>query len=219
MNWDWDPHHWKRSTKLLLGIATVWPVVYMFLFFLIIVSLMFLLPFEENRSGRNSENIDLIQLNRKIQNSELKQLTVKPREIVSIDRVGDREYHTEVNNESTRAEILREAREVDANGQPRVPRIEEETGQPAVSPAFPIGIVIFFGAHMITILLIMALMPLYIILAVKSDRIDQTMRIVWVVLICMVGMFAMPVYWYLCIWREPPVSLASGTAADSSSTA
>jgi len=48
------------------------------------------------------------------------------------------------------------------------------------------------------------LMPLYIILAVKNEYIDQTMKIMWAVLICMVGIFAMPVYWYLYIWRNQP---------------
>ena len=62
--------------------------------------------------------------------------------------------------------------------------------------------VIFFGAHMLTILLMMALLPVYIILAVKDERHDQTMRIVWVVLFCTVNMFAMPVYWYLYVWRK-----------------
>jgi hypothetical protein len=50
----------------------------------------------------------------------------------------------------------------------------------------------------------MGLIPFYIVLVVKSDRLDETMRIVWVVLICMLGMFAMPVYWYLYVWRNGP---------------
>jgi len=214
LHWNWDPNHWKRSTKVLLGIATIWPVIYMALFFLTIFSLFLLLPFGEARSNPRSENIDLIQLDRKIRNGELKQLIVKPDEIVTMDRVGNREYHTEVRNESTRAEILREAREVDGSCQPRVANIEEETGRPT-SPFFPIGIVALFGAHLFTIFLIMGLMPFYIILAVKSDRVDQTMKIIWAVLICMVGMFAMPVFWYLYVWREPPVSPVGGSAAQS----
>lgn len=206
MNWNWDSHRWKRSTKVLLGIATVWPIIYMVLFFLAIFSFILFIP-SEGRSNRDSEDIDLIQLERKIQNGELKQLTVRPREFIGFDRVANREYHTEVTNESTRSEVLSKAQEHDANGQPRVARIEEET-DPPVSPAFPIGIVALFGAHMLTILLMIGLMPLYVILAVKNDRLDQTMRIIWVVLFCMLGFFAMPVYWYQYIWRKPPVSLA-----------
>jgi len=61
---------------------------------------------------------------------------------------------------------------------------------------------LLFGAHFLTIILMMGLMPLYVILAVKDERHDQTMRIIWVVLMCMVGMFAMPIYWFLYVWRE-----------------
>jgi hypothetical protein len=175
---------------------------------------MLLLPFAQDRSTGNCGDLDLIQLTHKIQNGELKQLTIRRDEIVAKARVGNCEYKTSVTNGSTRAEILREARELDATGQPRVARVEEETSQP-VSPMLPIGFVALFAAHMLTILLIMGLMPLYIILAVKSDRFDQTTRIIWVVLLCMLGMLAMAVYWYLYIWREPPVSLAGGSLAQS----
>ena len=163
---------------------------------------MLLIPFAENRSGRrNCGDLDLIQLDRKIKSGEVAQLTVTSTDVVATDRTGKCEYHTYVSNESSREEILRGAREVDVNGKQRIPRIEENTSQPALSPLFPIGFVVLFGAHMITILLTIVLMPLYIIVAVKNDRLDQTMRIIWVVLICMMGMFAMPVYWYLYIWR------------------
>jgi hypothetical protein len=66
--------------------------------------------------------------------------------------------------------------------------------------------------------LIMGLMPLYIILAVKSDRLDQNTRIVWVVLLCMMGMFAMPIYWYLYIWSKPRVSPSGGVAQSTADT-
>lgn len=71
-----------------------------------------------------------------------------------------------------------------------------------MSPIFPIGIGLFFLCHMLTILLMIVLMPLYIILAVKDERHDQTTRIIWVVLLATMGMFANPVYWYLYIWRK-----------------
>ena len=209
MNWNWEPSRWKRSTKVLLGLATVWPPVYMLLFVLTIFSFMMLVPFAE-RSNQRFEDIDLIQLDRKIMNGELKQLTIKPSEIIAFDRT-DREYHVWVSNKSTREEILREARELDSRGRQRVDKIDEESAGASVSPLFPIGIVVLFCAHMITILLTMGLMPLYIILTVKSERHDQTARIIWVVLICMLGMFAMPIYWYLYVWRDaPPPATVTG---------
>jgi Ca2+/Na+ antiporter len=204
---NWDSPRWKTSTKVLLGIATVWPIIYMALFFLAIFSFVLFIP-SEGRLHPDSQDIDLIQLERKIQNGELKQLSVRPREFVAVDRVSNGEYHTAVTNESTRSEVLSKAREHDANGQPRVARIEEES-DPPTSVGFPIGIVALFGAHILTIFLMMGLMPLYVILAVKNDRLDGNMKIIWVVLFCMLGFFAMPVYWYLSIWRKPPVSLAA----------
>jgi hypothetical protein len=207
LKWNWDPEHWKGSTKVLLGLVTIWPVIYIGLFFVAILSMFVFLPFEADRSKRSCGDLDLIQLDRKIKNGELKQLTIKPDEVTAMDHAGKCEYHTYVSNESTREEILRDAREFDANGAQRVAKIDEQTSEPGFSPVFPIGIIALFGAHFFTILLSLGLMPLYIVLVVKSDRHDQTMRIIWVVLLCMMGMLAMPVYWYLYIWRDaPPVS-------------
>lgn len=213
MKWNWDPEHWKGSTKVLLGLATIWPVIYIGLFFVAILSMFVFLPFEADRSKRSCGDLDLIQLDRKIKNGELRQLTIKHDEVTAMDRAGQCEYHTHVSNESTREEILRDAREFDANGAQRVAKIDEQTSEPAVSPVFPIGIIALFGAHFFTILLSLGLMPLYIVLVVKSDRHDQTMRIIWVVLLCMMGMFAMPVYWYLYVWREPAGAGASTSAS------
>jgi len=63
--------------------------------------------------------------------------------------------------------------------------------------------------HLGTILLMMAQMPFYIVLAVKNDRLDQTKKIIWVVLFAVVAMFATPVYWYLHIWRAPKTNVDS----------
>ncbi len=183
--------------------ATVWPPIYMVLFFLTIFSFVLLIPFEDRGANRNSKDIDLIQLDRKIRNGEIKELTITATEVIAVDRVNNVKYRTYVASESTKEEIIKEAQEQDANGRTRVDKIEENDSQLPAGP-FAIGFAGLFAAHLITIFLIMGLMPLYIILVVKSNRLDQTMRIVWVVLICMLGMFAMPVYWYLYVWRNGP---------------
>ena len=168
------------------------------------------LPFAENRSGRRCGDIDLLQLDQKIKDGEIEQLTVRPSNIVARDRAENCEFEIFVSNRSTREQILNDARKI-VNDHPRVEITKEETSQRTVPPLFPIGIIILFSAHIVTMFLIMGLMPGYIILAVKSDLLDQTTRIIWVVLICMLGMFAMPVYWYLYIWRAAPTS--TGTTA------
>lgn len=203
MNWSWETHRWKKSAKIGLGLATIWPAIYMVLFFLIIFSIVGLTLLAEDRSGRKAEDIDLLQLERKIKDGDLKQLTLTRDNIVALDR-SDREYHTSITTESTRQEILREAREVGANGLQRVDKVNENTSVSSSDRFFIFGFVGLFAAHFLTILLMIGLMPLYIVLAVKNVYIDQTMKIMWAVLICMVGTFAMPVYWYLYIWRNQP---------------
>lgn len=116
----------KRSTKILLGIVTIWPAAYMFLFFVGIVSLMFLLP-------------------------------------------------------------------SDAGSTPSQPG----------SQLITIGFFSLFAVHILTIFASMGLMAFYIVRVFKTP-LDEAMKIMWTVLICMFGIFAMPVFWFLYIWREPP---------------
>lgn len=205
-----SPTAMKKSTKTLLGLATIWPVVYMLLFFLTVFSVLIFFSSAAGRSRSNSESIDLIQLEQKIKNGELKNLRIRGSEITAIDRLNDQEYNVQVTNDRTKAEIIRQAREIDANGKQRVDKIEEETGS-TTPTLFPIGFIALFIVHMFTILLILALMAFYIVQVVRTDQLDQTMKILWTILICMVAMGAMPVYWYLYIWHEPTNAAPAAT--------
>ena len=202
MNWNWEAHRWKKSKKLLLAFATVWPPIYMVLFMLTIFSFILLIPSTERGASRNAKEIDLIQLDRKIRNSEIRELTIADSDVIAVDR-DNITYRTSVTSESTKEEIKNEGRELGANGRPRVDKVDEAVSQTPL-PFIGIGFAGLVAAHMLTILLMLGLMPFYIVLVVKNARLDETMRIVWVVLICMLGMFAMPVYWYLNIWRDAP---------------
>lgn len=206
MTWNWDPSQWKRSTKVLLGIATLWPLVYMFLFMASIFSMFLFLPFAATQSKQTCGKLDVLQLDRKIKDGQIKQLNIRRYEIIAKERIGTCEYETSVSEDSTREQLISDAREI-VNGQPRVEVIDENTSEPDEPPIFvPLGFGMLMVAHLLTMLMMMGLMPLYIILAVKNERLDQTMRIVWVVLACTVGMFADVVYWYLHIWRAAPKS-------------
>jgi hypothetical protein len=206
MTWNWEPRSWRKSAKVALGIVTIWPIVYIGLFVFSMFSIILLLPSTEKLSNRNCGNVDLLQLDRKIKNGEIKQLTVRPREIAALDRVGDCEFTIAVTNESTRQEILTEARKI-VDGRQRVEKIEEDATDRDELPAFAVvGFVGLMVVHMFSVLLMVGLMPLYIILAVKNEGLDQTMRIVWVVLLATIGMFVNPVYWYLYVWRKPPAA-------------
>jgi hypothetical protein len=159
--------------------------------------------------GRQAEpgrkRLDLIQLEKKIQAGEIRELQITSDEIQSIDRDG-LSFYTDISNASTRDEIIRQSRETGLDGRARVDKIDENTSRPRVSPALPLAFFVLFLCHMLTILLMFVLMPLYIILPLKNQRLDQNMRIVWVVLACTMGMFSDPVYWYNHVWRTPPGS-------------
>ena len=122
MSWNWEADRWKKSKKLLLAFATVWPPIYMVLFMLTIFSFVLLIPSAERGTSRNAKDIDLIQLDRKIRNSEIKELTIADSEVIAVDR-DNITYRTYVSSESTKEEIKNEARELDANGRPRVDKV------------------------------------------------------------------------------------------------
>jgi hypothetical protein len=121
----------KKSRKVLLGIATIWPVIYMCLFVASIFSLILL-------SGLNDGGPPI--------------------------------------------------------GGPQAPG----------SMLFPLGFIGFFAVHMVTILGTLALTVFYIIRVIKTERLNQNMKIMWMLLLFFVGMVAQPVFWYLYIWRDPP---------------
>ena len=203
MRSSWDPRLWKKSTKLLLGFATVWPHVYLLIFFGGAVAITFLLA--PNREPGFCGDTGVVQLEQKIRNGELRELVVRPTEIRARNRSGTCEYRVVVRDEYERREILRKAREVGANGEPLVPQISTED-KPPVSPLAVAGFVAVFAVHMLTIVLLFLLVTIYIILVVRNEQFDQTTKIAWIVSFCLVTMIAFPVYWYLYVWREPAVA-------------
>jgi hypothetical protein len=207
LNWNWEPRTWKTSIKLLLGLVTIWPILYIGLFIVLIFGGFFFSVLMSEQAERPRSRLDLIQLERKIQNSEIVELKISATEIEAIDRNG-RHFVTDVSNESTRAEIIRLAREFDSNHNPRVSKIDENSSEPPINRALPFGFAVFMVMHLTTIMLTFVLMPLYIIMAVKDASHDQTMRIVWIVLMATTGILVMPVYWYLYVWRKPTSAAA-----------
>lgn len=214
MNWNWNPRSWRTITRLLLGLITIWPIIYIGLFVGLIFSGVVFGALLSRHTQPHGTELDLIQLEKKIQNGEIRELQITSTEIIAIDR-NDRSFETYVRNESTREEIIRQAQQLDSDHRPQVERIDENSSRSGAGERLiPIGFLLFFLVHLLTILLMFLLMPLYIILAVQDERHDQTTRIIWVVLFATVGIFANPVYWYLYVWRKPkaavePLSSAS----------
>lgn len=69
-----------------------------------------------------------------------------------------------------------------------------------------------FAIHLLTILWIWALLAFYMVNVFKNHRVDQDKKVLWAVVLFMGNVFAMPVYWYLYIWREGGVSTATSNA-------
>jgi cell division protease FtsH len=116
------------------------------IFWLLIIAGALLIYKLVNPGSKNTENIDLTALYQKIDNNELKQLTVKQTETVAIDKNSGREYHIQLTNETAKNDLLKEAKEV-VNGKSRVDKVEEESGNSYLWPAlyYLLPFVLIFG--------------------------------------------------------------------------
>lgn len=68
----------------------------------------------------------------------------------------------------------------------------------------PAAFQLLFLLHFLTILWIFGLLAFYITYLFKSDRVAQDKKALWAVVLFFGNMIAMPVFWYLYVWREPP---------------
>ncbi|REJ76431.1 MAG: hypothetical protein DWQ47_12570 [Acidobacteria bacterium] len=67
---------------------------------------------------------------------------------------------------------------------------------------FGVGALLFVLIHALTIFLIIALQVFYIVNVFKNENVKKEHQVVWVIALFFGGLFAMPIYWYLNIWRE-----------------
>ena len=117
------------------------------IFWLLIIAGALLIYKLVNPSSKNTTNIDLTQLEHKIQNKELAQLTVKTSETVAVEKNTGKNFVVQLSNEHTKAEILKEARENGADGKPRVDKVDEEGSSSLWWPAlyYLLPFVLIFG--------------------------------------------------------------------------
>ena len=73
-----------------------------------------------------------------------------------------------------------------------------------------------FPLHLLTMLCTMVLTVIYMVNVFKNDRVVGDRKVLWAVVIFMGGIIAMPIYWYLYIWREPPTSGATRSTSTAS---
>src|SRR6266851_3830586 len=97
------------------------------IFWLLIIAGALLIYKLVNPGSKNTQNIDLTALYQKIDNNELKQLTVRQTETIAIDRNSGVEYHVQLTNETAKNDLIKEAKET-VNGKPRVDKVDDESG-------------------------------------------------------------------------------------------
>jgi hypothetical protein len=89
-----------------------------------------------------------------------------------------------------------------------------ESHDHTVSKGVPTYFTVMMTLHVFTILLSLALAVFYIAHAVKNPKVKQDNRIIWVLVLLMGGIVAMPIYWYIHIWKEPAVTSESAQSTD-----
>ena len=74
---------------------------------------------------------------------------------------------------------------------------------------------LIMALHLFTMIWIFTLLIIYIVNVFTNDRVEKDKKALWAVAIFLGGMLAMPVYWYLYIWRKPRDTNTSTTPSTS----
>ena len=81
--------------------------------------------------------------------------------------------------------------------------------------ADPVSFRIIFLVHLLTMLWILALTVFYIVNVFRNERVDKDKKVLWAVVLFMGNIIAMPIYWYLYIWKEPAMRLSGPASLNS----
>jgi len=79
----------------------------------------------------------------------------------------------------------------------------------------PVSFMVVFLLHLLTILWIMALTVFYIVNVFRNERVDKDKKVLWAVVLFMGNLIAMPIYWYLYIWKQPAMTRPGPAALNS----
>lgn len=69
---------------------------------------------------------------------------------------------------------------------------------------------VLFIMHFAIILLMFGLLAFYMFYLFKTERVPQDKKVLWAVLLFMGNFIAMPIFWYIYIWREPVSDTTGG---------
>lgn len=76
------------------------------------------------------------------------------------------------------------------------------TGESGLNVLLP-----FFVVHIGTMLWNIGLLIFYIVHLFKNDRIENSMKALWAIVLFFGSLIAMPIYWYLYIWSPETRSM------------
>jgi energy-coupling factor transporter transmembrane protein EcfT len=77
-------------------------------------------------------------------------------------------------------------------------------GEASPEPGPPALLLLIFPLHMLAMMLVFGLTIFYIINVFRNERVEKDKKALWAVVIFLGNMIAMPIYWYLYIWKETP---------------
>lgn len=69
---------------------------------------------------------------------------------------------------------------------------------------FSVAFATIFVLHLFTMLIITALTVYYIVNVFRNDRVEKDKKALWAVVLFMGNIIAMPIYWYIYIWKAAP---------------
>jgi hypothetical protein len=82
----------------------------------------------------------------------------------------------------------------------------------------PLWFLTAFLLHFCVMLLIFALTVFYIVDVFQSNRVSADKKALWAVVLFLGNIFAMPVYWYLYLWRPLSVRKSDAQASPQSAS-
>lgn len=69
------------------------------------------------------------------------------------------------------------------------------------------GFAVLFILHFATMVLVLGLMAFYIVHLFQAASVPQDRKVLWAVILFLGNVVAMPVYWYMHVWRDPTPDL------------
>ena len=83
-------------------------------------------------------------------------------------------------------------------------------GDPDNDLFIPFGVLM--GLHVFTIVLLIGMTALYAVDAFRNPRVKHDQRVLWLIVLLLGGVIAMPIYWWLYVRRPDDTAPAPGAA-------